>query len=272
MWYYLENGAQRGPVDRAAFNQLVGSGIILPTTFVWREGQADWLPWQSVSPAAVSAPALVNCSVCGKPFPTDQVIDLAGQTVCAACKPLAVQSLREGVGTTSLGGSVWVDRKFVVTHDQVVLPPRCFKCNEPATGTPLRRKLYWNHPALLLLILVGILIRIGILLYIIVAIITRKRAKVDIQLCDRHRAVRRNFILLGWIGAFASMALFALGASVHQPIIYGIGVVTFFGCVIVGLRMAGTSRAKRIRKKTVWMTGAGKEFLASLPQWPGEKA
>ena len=43
-WFYSEGGAQKGPVDDAAFRALVANGTIRPDTLVWREGMADWQP------------------------------------------------------------------------------------------------------------------------------------------------------------------------------------------------------------------------------------
>jgi hypothetical protein len=78
---------------------------------VWREGMANWLALGEVinpaSPPPVSAAvpplgmkpatAAVVCSGCGKPFSMDEVVRLGDGFVCAACKPVAIQRLREGV-------------------------------------------------------------------------------------------------------------------------------------------------------------------------------
>ena len=56
-WYYLENHERRGPVEEAAFRELIARGTILPETLVWRSGQATWLPCREVLPGA-SPPAL----------------------------------------------------------------------------------------------------------------------------------------------------------------------------------------------------------------------
>jgi uncharacterized RDD family membrane protein YckC len=40
----------------------------------------------------------IRCAECGLPFPPDEVIPIAGQWLCAGCKPMALQKLREGVG------------------------------------------------------------------------------------------------------------------------------------------------------------------------------
>ena len=48
------------------------------------------------APAAISANQAL-CAECGGIFPTDQVLELGGARVCAACKPLRIQKMKEGV-------------------------------------------------------------------------------------------------------------------------------------------------------------------------------
>lgn len=50
-WFYSEGGAQKGPVDDAAFRALVANGTIRPDTLVWHEGMTDWLPLSAAEPA-----------------------------------------------------------------------------------------------------------------------------------------------------------------------------------------------------------------------------
>jgi uncharacterized RDD family membrane protein YckC len=43
-----------------------------------------------------SVPFTAVCSQCGRSFPGDQVLSYEGHVICAACKPMFVQKLREG--------------------------------------------------------------------------------------------------------------------------------------------------------------------------------
>ena len=112
MWYYTENGEQRGPVTDADFETLVQTGKVESETLVWREGQADWQPYRIVKPTlsgaihagtADAGSGGVICAECGKRFPADDVMQYSGVSVCAACKPIFVQKLREGV---NVGGAM----------------------------------------------------------------------------------------------------------------------------------------------------------------------
>lgn len=102
-WYYAENNDRKGPIDETAFQDLVRGGTIKPDTLVWREGMANWTPYSQVAaPGAAPVSAAgqveggVRCSQCGGVFPASDVIFIAGRSICATCKPRAVQQMVEG--------------------------------------------------------------------------------------------------------------------------------------------------------------------------------
>jgi uncharacterized RDD family membrane protein YckC len=99
-WYYAENGEKRGPVEFNTWTSLVSNGTITPETLVWREGMKDWQPYSQVARGAVMAPAGVldanTCSECGNHFQSDDLVEIEGRNVCAGCKPLILQKLKEG--------------------------------------------------------------------------------------------------------------------------------------------------------------------------------
>src|SRR2546428_6139769 len=101
-WYYAEAGQQRGPVGDAELSGLVQAGTIRGDTLVWREGMADWQPYgqvKGVGAGESAAPPRLSafvCWQCGKTFSQDEVIRFGDAWVCAACKPVYVQRLKEG--------------------------------------------------------------------------------------------------------------------------------------------------------------------------------
>lgn len=99
-WYYAEDGDRKGPVPEEEFQRLVQQGVVTPQTLVWREGMDNWAPYNAGarSPAASSTSADdVTCAGCRASFSRSEVIPLAGSLYCAACKPVAIQRLKEGV-------------------------------------------------------------------------------------------------------------------------------------------------------------------------------
>ncbi len=105
-WYYIEAGQQVGPITDTDLEAQVKAGKVTSTTMVWHEGLADWQPYNvaqarqkvgtpSGSPAAGGA---TSCTECGRAFSTNDMIRYGELWVCAACKPIFVQKLKEGVG------------------------------------------------------------------------------------------------------------------------------------------------------------------------------
>jgi hypothetical protein len=141
-WYYAKDGQQVGPVDELEFARLVLGVVVTGTTLVWCEGMAQWQPysqvwregmpdWRSAAPAAPPAtptsgepapvagapgatPAsasphmasTVFCAVCGKPFPSEELVRIDGRLVCAVCKPTLLQRVREGAPMAVIGGTM----------------------------------------------------------------------------------------------------------------------------------------------------------------------
>lgn len=102
-WYYADAGRQIGPVEEAALDDLVRAGVVRDDTLVWREGMANWQPHNAVRgpkpapmPAVPIAAGSSFCSECGRPFPGDQLVALGTANVCAQCKPIYLQRVREG--------------------------------------------------------------------------------------------------------------------------------------------------------------------------------
>jgi uncharacterized RDD family membrane protein YckC len=113
-WYYVDGARnQAGPVDEAAFDALIASGTITAETLVWREGMANWLPLREARPgtapagAATVTPATGQgeavCAECGRLFQFDDTIQIGNARVCASCKPVFVQKMREGLDVGQAG-------------------------------------------------------------------------------------------------------------------------------------------------------------------------
>jgi uncharacterized RDD family membrane protein YckC len=129
-WYYADAGRQVGPVEELALDDLVRAGVVRDDTLVWREGMANWQPHGAVRgpkpPAPMPAVPIGAdssfCSECGRPFPTNQLVAIGNANVCAQCKPVYLQRMREGgqaIGARRYAG-FWI-RFVAIIIDGVIL-------------------------------------------------------------------------------------------------------------------------------------------------------
>jgi len=106
-WYYAEGNQQKGPVSETDLDQLFQNGQISETTLIWKEGMANWEAYSKIrgtgaaGAAAGLAAGSVVCSQCGQMFSPDDVIRYGDSAVCAGCKPVFLQKLREGGSLTA---------------------------------------------------------------------------------------------------------------------------------------------------------------------------
>lgn len=273
-WYYSASGQQQGPVSPAELEGLVRSGAVTPETLVWREGMPDWVaygtiaaplaPLTNVPPLPVMAGATgeqARCAECGLSFSKDNMVMYQNAYVCAACKPLFFQKVREGVAIGQAGP--WREGKLLVTKLNPVLPARCVKCNA-ATDTPQkRRNLYWHPPLVYLVLLINVIV------YVIVAVIVRKRTVAMVSLCPEHRASRRNAILVAWLLIVVGFGAMIGGIANDANWVTAVGAVVFLGGIIFGFAKGRLIYATKIDKEHVWLGGCGKDFLAEWPEWSG---
>ena len=256
-WHYSLGGQAFGPINETELSELLKSGKITHDTLVWKTGMEQWLPYrQAAGPVPPPLPA-TRCGVCGRPLPSSELILLQGTLVCAACKPAYLQGLKEGVPLVGQS-MVWREGKILVLAKNATLPDRCVKCNAP-TGYRLKRDLSWHQPLIYLTLLAGVLI------YVIIAIVVSQKATIHVGLCERHRSQRRFAIGIGWGLVVLSILLFVLAGFYSKPILILPGLLAFFGGAIYGLVKGKVVTPKRIDKELVWLEGACKEYLDTLP-------
>jgi len=142
-WYYADGSRQVGPVEESALDDLVRTGVVREDTLVWRDGMANWQPHGSVRgvrpapppPPMAAVPVTADtsyCSECGRPFPVSQLVAIGSASVCAQCKPVYLQRVREGgqgIGTRRYAG-FWI--RFVArVIDTVILTIALMVINVP---------------------------------------------------------------------------------------------------------------------------------------------
>lgn len=262
-WYYERGGAQAGPVSLDVLAQMAAKGEVNGNTLVWCAGMADWKPLSSqiAVPAATAATALGSrrCDECGQMFPASDILDLRGHSVCAGCKPVALQKMAEGVAPTGGGDGVWRSGQKLVFRNGASLPSVCIKCGEPAT-TKMARTLYWHKPWVYILILVSVLV------YIIVAMITRKMAKVEVPLCAYHRGRRKKGIMITWLLILGMIGSFIVAGMAENGWIALGGGGMLIAAIVTGIR-SRLLVPTMIDERVAHAKGCCDAFLAKLPEY-----
>ena len=161
-----------------------------------------------------------------------------------------------------MSAGIWRDGKTLVMTKQAFLPDRCVKCNGPANGYRLRRRLSWHEPILY------VTIAIAALLYVILALALSKRATIEFGLCQDHVRSRRNFLLTGWAFFFLGLIIPVLAFTYEYWAIGLLGIFLFLAAIIwlaIAYRIANV---KRIDDRYVWLTGINEQFLLQFPPVP----
>jgi len=160
---------------------------------------------------------------------------------------------------------IWRSGSILVMHRNAVLPDRCVKTNDTAQGRRLKRKLYWHHPALYLLIFVNILI------YLIIAVVVRKKATIEIGVSENTLSKRKRAIIIMCVAVLTGISLLVLGSVAtdypHRVTILLLGLVVLLAVFVWADLKTRLIYPKRIETDYIWIKGVCEEYLASLPEW-----
>jgi hypothetical protein len=168
-------------------------------------------------------------------------------------------------GITGPPGAWNGDGLLVVAHD-ALLPQYCVKCGCLASEAPLKRNFSW-HPQWY-----AVLIFLGLLPFLILALVGSKRMVVQIPLCSKHleryKGLRLASILL-LLGGIPEM----IAAGTWLPENYqGLGVLAGFLALLAGLFCLSfylaVLRPKYIDKNFGYFRNAHANFLSLLPPLP----
>ncbi len=149
--------------------------------------------------------------------------------------------------------------RYVVVDPEIEWPSRCFKCNQE-TEIKKKVKLTYVNPWIYLSIL------FTFLLTIILILIFRKKFKVDLPMCEKHIKKYKNFQIFQWVMVAGMVAGIVIGSLTGNEVMLLIAVFVFFVLFISSMfgRLAFAAKNKNGK---IWLSGAGKAFLNSLPDY-----
>jgi Double zinc ribbon len=155
-------------------------------------------------------------------------------------------------------------KTFIVPQD-AVLPSRCVKCGNSPTEPWLKKTYSWHHPALYFLM-------ISPIIYVIVALIVRKRIELAVPLCSAHKSIRKKRL---WAGAILLLTCIPLPVAFATYIgndpAAAVAVWAGLAMFVVGLvflTYASPVKPVLIRGQQATFKGACPEFLARLRPAP----
>jgi uncharacterized RDD family membrane protein YckC len=130
--YYAEGDQKVGPIGKEELQALIKSKKVNAKTLVWRTGMESWQELgrlvrnHAVKKDLQKSPAVPAeqfvCSECGRAFAEDEIIRFQDSLICAGCKPVFIQKIKEGMpvaGAMAYAG-FWI-RFAAVTIDSFIL-------------------------------------------------------------------------------------------------------------------------------------------------------
>ena len=140
------------------------------------------------------------------------------------------------------------------------LPANCVKCGATAE-LPWRKKFYW-HPSW-----VYIFVVLNLLIYVLIAILVRKKMELNVPLCEVHHGERKRYnilaavMLLGCVPVGITIGfLFAGGEGPG----WAVGTIMFVTGLVFLLRSNNYMSARKIDEQGGVFRGAKEPFLQLL--------
>ena len=212
-----------------------------------------------------------KCAECG-------LVNFASENNCKRCGAVAVTAgveapppptgivLEDGYilpPPPAIGG-IWRDKSTLVMTKDASLPDRCVKCNAPANGVRLKRRLAWHSPVLYLLIFLAVLI------YVILAGMLSKRATVYLGLCNEHFQRRRKQKAIGWLLLAIGVVGPILAIAYDYPMLGLLGFAVFLFAVVWLVVVSRVVVVRKIDDQLVWLNGLKSDYLAQFPSWQNQ--
>jgi hypothetical protein len=157
------------------------------------------------------------------------------------------------------------------------LPMVCMRCGEPATVVKTKKMSYYPR-GLLLLVLAG---APGLIILVVLALVLRKRARLQAPLCDQHQSHWPIRLAISWAAAIAAI-LFGVATvvllillenagprqgDVFSPFLCFGGLVVFIGLLILLAVVQNTAiRPDEITATHILLNGVADAFVTAVEE------
>lgn len=149
--------------------------------------------------------------------------------------------------------------KYVFVPKGQDLPPRCIICNAEADLPIKKRTMYWHSPGYYLIIL------LNIILYALVAMFARSKAKVSPGYCKVHKAARRKRIALFMVPSILLLVGGFIAAATADSIMGALALIVSVLLMVISAIANRILVPVRIDKTGAKYSGCKEPFLSSLP-------
>lgn len=140
------------------------------------------------------------------------------------------------------------------------LPANCVKCGAPAEH-PWRKKFYW-HPSWVYIFLV-----VNLLIYVLIAILIRKKMELNVPLCEVHHGERKRYKILAAVMLLGCVPVGLMIGSLlpnGQSPGWAVGTIMFFTGLFFLHRSSNYMYARKIDEHGGVFRGAKEPFLHLL--------
>ncbi len=152
------------------------------------------------------------------------------------------------------GPTCWRDGDRLVTPHITVLPHICVRCGQPASKR-VSVKLTWHSRWWYLLLLLSLWV------YVIVALLIRKKATLELSLCEPHARSRRRGRRAGWATMIAGAAVL----FVATPLALALGLLLIVAGAIAVIVTSRIITAHRMDDLYVWIDGVHGSIVRRTP-------
>jgi len=149
------------------------------------------------------------------------------------------------------------DGEVLIARDGTAFPDRCVRCNEPTDGFRFWKTFSWHLPAWYALALLSIFI------YVVVALVVRKKASFELALCPRHRSRRQWGFAIGF--GLPIVAFMMMMATEENLLAFWAFLLALLVGAVVGIVGTRVLTCKKIDDGYAYLKGAHPQFLASFP-------
>jgi len=189
------------------------------------------------------------------PF-ADEPLPESPQRLTSAASPLNPYAAPASMGEYDVelppGIGIWRDGNCLVIHEQASFPLRCLLTNEPQEERVLQT-LTWSYPIDW----------------------SSRRTEIRFGLSQSALATIHRQRMIALIVAGISLSLLAVLFITGLMDRFGNGWLIFFlvTLIIAALKISWDRKGLLVfqsaKQKYLWLKGAKRPFLESLPQWPG---